>query len=61
MPTVDLERELAALLERSIALERENKILREELAVLKQGLFGRRTEKIDPAQLSLYLNGSAPQ
>lgn len=61
MPTVDLERELAALLERSIALERENKILREELAVLKQGLFGRRTEKIDPAQLNLYLNGSAPQ
>lgn len=75
MTTLDFERELALLRERmselersstklaesNVALERENKILREENAVLKQGLFGRRTERIDPAQLSLYLNGAAPQ
>ena len=41
--------------ERNVALERENKILREELAILKQGLFGRRTERIDPGQLALFL------
>jgi transposase len=39
------------------ALERENKILREELAVLKQGLFGRKTEHIDPGQLALFAKG----
>lgn len=45
--------------ERIVALERENKILREELAILKQGLFGRRTERLDSAQLDLYLKGAA--
>jgi transposase len=73
MPTVNFEREIATLMERtlalesanakaverSVALERENKILREELAVLKQGLFGRRTERIAPGQLDMYLLGSA--
>jgi hypothetical protein len=44
--------------ERIVALERENKILREELAILKQGLFGRRTERLDPGQLNLYLSGA---
>ena len=75
MPTVDFEREIAALRERTskleqsstklaesnVALERENKILRDELALLKQGLFGRRTERLDPGQLSLYLNGAPPE
>jgi transposase len=37
------------------ALERENKILREENALLKQGLYGRRTERFEPGQLDLYL------
>src|SRR5438045_3882648 len=44
--------------EQIVALERENKILREQLALLKQGLFGRRTERLDPGQLNLYLNGA---
>jgi len=47
--------------ERIVALERENKILREELALLKQGLFGRRTERLEAGQLDLYLKGAAPQ
>lgn len=36
------------------ALSRENKILREENAILKRGLFGRGRERIDPGQLALY-------
>ena len=40
--------------ERTVALERENKILRDELAILKQGLFGRRSERIEAGQLNLY-------
>ncbi len=47
----------AKVTERNVALERENKILREELTILKQGLFGRRTERIDPGQLDLYRQG----
>jgi transposase len=35
-------------------LTRENKILRDELAILKQGLFGRRTERIEPGQLGIF-------
>lgn len=54
MPVADLEHEIATLLERSVALERENKILREQLALLRQHLFGRRTERIEPGQLGLY-------
>ena len=44
------------LAERVVALERENKILREELALLRQHVFGRRTERIDPGQLGLFAN-----
>jgi len=65
---IDFERELAVLrdqlralqssgektAERNVALERENKILRDELAILKQGLVGRCSERIDAGQLSLY-------
>jgi transposase len=47
----NLERAQAVIL----ALERENKILREELAILKQGLFGRRSERLEPGQLALFL------
>jgi len=56
-----LEAASAKATERNVALERENKILREELAILKQGLFGRRTERLDPGQLDLYLKGAAPE
>ena len=75
MLMVELEREIAVLLERTnaleaasakvternVALERENKILRDELAILKQGLFGRRTERLEPGQLDLYLKGAEPK
>jgi len=50
-----------ALLERNTALERENKILREEIALLKRGLFGRSTERTAPGQLGLYLNEGLEQ
>jgi hypothetical protein len=33
------------------ALEREIKILRDENSLLKQGLFGRRSERVDQGQL----------
>lgn len=73
MQMVDFERELAAqrdqlralqssgekTAERNVALERENKILRDELATLKQGLFGRRSERIEAGQLNLYQAESA--
>lgn len=35
-------------------LERENQILREQLELLKKGLFGRKSERIDPDQLRLW-------
>jgi transposase len=68
VPTKDLEPTIAELLERihalettsakalerNVALERENKILREELALFRQHLFGRRTERIEPGQLGLF-------
>lgn len=49
------------LAERVVALERENKILREELALLRQHMFGRRTERIEPGQLGLFSNESIQQ
>ena len=50
--------ELEKLRERLETLERENRILREENALLKRGLFGRGTERIDPGQLALYEAGT---
>jgi transposase len=40
--------------ERITALERENKILREEIALLRRHMFGRRTERIESGQLGLF-------
>ena len=40
--------------ERIVALERENKILREQLALLRQHMFGRRTERLEPGQLGFF-------
>ncbi|MCB9915612.1 MAG: transposase [Planctomycetes bacterium] len=40
------------------ALSRELKILREENALLKRGLFGRRSERIDAGQLGLFEQGA---
>ena len=58
--TVDIERALASLAERNDALERENKILREQLALLKQARFGRSTERMDAGQLGLFLGDASP-
>lgn len=56
-----LEANSAKLAEHNLALERENKILRDQLAILKQGLFGRKSERLDHGQLALFLNGDMPQ
>jgi transposase len=45
--------------ERIDALERENRILRDQLAILRHGAFGRRSERIDPGQLDLFAGASA--
>ena len=37
-----------------LAQERELRILREEIETLKRGLFGRKTERLDPGQLRLF-------
>jgi len=56
--------EVLALLEQSNAkvdaLATENKLLREVLASLKDEIFGRKSERIDPNQLGLF-GGSDPQ
>lgn len=47
------------LAERVDALERENKILREENALLRRGLFGRGPERVDAGQLALWAAGES--
>jgi transposase len=56
---VELERKIKLLEERIIALERENKILREDNESLRQGTFGRKSERLQPGQLALYLGEAA--
>ncbi|QDU86643.1 Transposase IS66 family protein [Planctomycetes bacterium Pla163] len=41
------------------SLSRENKLLREQLEVLKRGLFGRGSERLEPGQLRLFADGEA--
>ena len=53
----ELERKIETLVDKTVALERENKILREEVASLRKGLFGRSSERIASDQLSLFLTG----
>lgn len=58
MTLVQIEKEaLDRQQERLVALERENKLLREQLMLIRQHMFGRRTERLEPGQLGLY--GSA--
>ena len=42
------------------ALTREVKILREENALLKRGLFGRRSERLGAGQLGLFATDDTP-
>lgn len=50
----ELESKVESLAEKNVSLERENKILREENALLKHGLFGRKTERLDPGQMAMF-------
>ncbi len=50
----ELESKIESLAEKNVSLERENKILREEVALLKYGLFGRKTERLDPGQMAMF-------
>jgi transposase len=56
----NIEELVSQLAERVDALERENRILREENSILKRGLFGRGPERIDAGQLVLWSAGEAP-
>jgi transposase len=49
--------ELKARDERLAALEKENELLRQKIDLLVQRLFGAKSEKLDPAQLRLLLQG----
>lgn len=49
-----MESRIESLAEKNVQLERENKILREEVALLKNGIFGRTTERLDPAQMAMF-------
>lgn len=51
---------ITGLLERVDVLERENKILRELLAELRQWRFGRSSERLEPGQLSFFKTGVEP-
>jgi len=50
----EMESKIESLAQDLVALGRENKILREENALLKQGLFGRKTERLDSDQLGMF-------
>lgn len=53
----DIEARVQALAEQNEALLREIKILREELAILKKGLFGRKSERLERGQLAMFAEG----
>ena len=61
MIAAEIESKDELLAERVVVLERENKILREEIALLKKGLFGRKTERLDPDQLAMFAGGVDPE
>ncbi len=52
------EAKFEALVARLDALERENKILREENALLKKWRFGRSSERLESGQLSFFEKGA---
>ena len=53
----ELSRQLQERDERLAALEKENALLREKIDLLVRKLFGAKSEKLDPAQLLLLLQG----
>ncbi len=55
----DIEAKLEKLIEQNEALTREVKILREENALLKRGMFGRRSERMEAGQLGFFEDGPA--
>jgi len=57
----EIDAKIDALVERNEALERENKILREQLAILKKGLFGRKTERLEAGQLAMFVGSDGPE
>jgi transposase len=56
----DIEAKLEQLIEANEALARENKILREELTLLKRGMFGRRSERLEAGQLDIFGDDAEP-
>ena len=54
------EPKVSELIELVEALTREVKLLREENAILKRGMFGRRSERLEPGQLDFFDAGTAP-
>ena len=56
----NLEAQNQALLARLDALERENKLLREENALLKKYRFGRSSERLEPGQMNFFETGEWP-
>ena len=56
----DIDAKLEKVIEQNEALTREVRILREENALLKQGLFGRRSERLDSGQLGFFGDETEP-
>jgi transposase len=57
VPEPSTSHNTAELLERITVLEKENALLREKIDILVRRLFGAKSEKLEPAQLLLLLQG----
>ena len=56
----DIAAKLEAALELVDALSKENKLLREQLELLRQRSFGRSSERLEAGQLDLFRSGETP-